>query len=605
MPNPSRPSGASGGQLTGRRLSARRQVGVLVRVFLGRFFENEATAGATDLRDSFFWLIAALAAPAILFAFHQQFYWNFIALGPNGPADLRVYVLFDKTLYLTFTAVAMGLVSVAVWNALVVDRRDAFIIGVLPVRRRVIVGAKLLSLTVYVGALNLGMHLGAAVLFGAALHGDRGLAAFGRGTAAHALAASATGMFVFAAIVALVSVCLTVVGPRRFARAGAALQLLLVAAIMATLLATPALCRGAVSLARSGDHAPWLLYMPPLWFLGVYETLAGTSSGVMRGLARTGAVALGGVALTAIVFYPVACSRVLRTAVSAVSGAARPWTRRVSAAIVERVAVGSGSRAALQFLLATAGRVPRLRLVLSAAIGLGLTLLAPLALHWYARGVPRTPSVSLLAAPLVLTMAIVAGWRVVMAMPSELPARWVFRATPADAFAGRVAARRFIYAAGVLVPLGLFAPSWLVLWGAAAWPLLANALLAGGILVETHLWGFAGMPCTRAMAVSDSNVQGRWPFYAAGLASYALVLPLLEVWLSRRASAWVIAPVLLAAYGGVRAMSREAARVNVLTGDHRGPIMLDLPLLPRSPVAGTASARALREARLPTEIPHA
>jgi hypothetical protein len=291
--------------------------------------------------------------------------------------------------------------------------------------------------------------------------------------------------------------------------------------------------------------------------------------------------------------------------VSATSGATRPWTRRVSAAIVDRVAAGSGSRAALQFLLATAGRVSRLRLVLSAAIGLGLTLLAPLALHWYARGVPRTPSISLLAAPLVLTMAIVAGWRVVMAMPSELPARWVFRATPADAFAGRVAARRFIYAAGVLVPLGLFAPVWLVLWGAAAWPPLANALLAGGILVEAHLWGFAGMPCTRAMAVSDSNVQGRWPFYAAGLAGYALVLPLLEVWLSRRASAWVIAPVLLAAHVVVRAMSREAARVNVLTGDHRGPIMLDLPLLPRNTTSGPASGRALREARLPTEIPHA
>src|SRR4029453_11371194 len=59
--------------VTRRKMSRLSQVGVLIRVFLGRFFENEATAGPTDLRDSFFWLIAALAAPGLLFAFHQQF----------------------------------------------------------------------------------------------------------------------------------------------------------------------------------------------------------------------------------------------------------------------------------------------------------------------------------------------------------------------------------------------------------------------------------------------------------------------------------------------------------------------------------------------------
>lgn len=591
--------------MTPRALSARRQTGVLVRVFLGRFFENEATAGATDLRDSFFWLIAALGAPGILFAFHQQFYWNFIALGPGGPESLRVYVLFDKTLYLTFTAVVMGLVSVAVWNALVVDRRDAFIIGVLPVRRRLIVSAKLVSLTIYVGALNLGMHAGAAVLFGAALHGDKGWTAFGRGVAAHAVAASATGMFVFLAVVALVSGCLTIVGPRRFARPAAVLQVLLVAVITATLLLTPTLARGAVSLRQGADSASWLVYMPPMWFVGLYETLAGTASGVMHELARTGSLVLAAVALAVVVFYPLGCSRVLAQAVTAGSGATRPWTRLVSAAIVERLAFDSSPRAALQFLLATAGRVSRFRLVLSGAVGLGLTLLAPLALYWYARGLPDAPSLSLLAAPLLLTVPLVAGWRVIMAMPSELPARWVFRATPMDGFAGRVAARRFIYAGGVLAPLAIFAPAWIALWGLSTWPFVVNALLAGGILVEAHLWGFAGMPCTRPMAVSDSNLQGRWPFFAAGLVAYVVGIPLIELWTAGRSFDWLVTVVLAA--GGIvgRTLSDEAARVNLITGDHRGPILLNLPLLPRTLPRTRSSAHVASETKLPTEIPHA
>ena len=185
----------------------------------------------------------------------------------------------------------------------------------------------------------------------------------------------------------------------------------------------------------------------------------------MHELARRGTLALGSVALAVAVFYPLACCRVLAQAVAAGGPATRPWTRLVGAMMVDRLTADSGTRAALQFLMATAGRVARLRLVLSAAVGLGLTLVAPLALYWITNGVPHSPSVSLLAAPLVLTIPLVAGWRVVLAMPAELTARWVFRATPMEGFAGRTAARRFIFALGVLVPVALFAPAWIALWG--------------------------------------------------------------------------------------------------------------------------------------------
>ena len=579
------------------------QTRVLTRVFLARFFENEAMAGSADLRDSFFWLIAALAAPSLLFAFHQQFYWDLVAKS-GGAATLRVFVLFDKMFYLTLTSVAMGVVSVAVWNALIVDRRDGFILGVLPVRRSAIVAAKLLSLAAYVGALNLGMHTGAALLFGTAL--GEGWAGIGRGMAAHLVAASAAGMFVFLSVVALVSACLAVVGPRRFARAVAPLQALLVALITTTFLMTPWLARGAVSLGEAAAPAWWLFYTPLMWFLGLYETLAGTTSGVMHQMARTGAVAFGGAALAVAVLYPIACWRILATAAAAGGSAARPWTRLVSSKVVDLLAADAGTRAALQFLIATAGRVGRFRLVLSAAIGLSFTLIVPLALYWIARGVAGPPSVLLLAAPLFLTIPLVAGWRVVMAMPSELTARWVFRSTPMEGFAGRAAARRFIFSFGVVVPLVLFAPAWVALWGVAtAGPFVANALLAGGILVEAHLWGFAGMPCTRPLAVSDSNLQGRWPFYAAGLLAYSVVIPLLEVWTAGHWPAWLVTIGLVVVYCVVRPLSHDAARVNLLTNDHRGPILLDLLTLPTPSRSARRPARVMTDSNVPPEIPRA
>ena len=57
--------------------------------------------------------------------------------------------------------------------------------------------------------------------------------------------------------------------------------------------------------------------MPLMWFLGLYETLAGTTSGVMHQLARTGTRPLGSAALAVAVFYPIACWRVLATAAAA------------------------------------------------------------------------------------------------------------------------------------------------------------------------------------------------------------------------------------------------------------------------------------------------
>jgi hypothetical protein len=591
--------------VTRPEISGSEQVRVLVHVFLARFFEHEATAGPTDLRESFFWLVAALAAPGLLFAFHQQFYWNLVALGPGGAAKLRMYVLFDKTLYLTLTFVAMGAVTTAVWNALIVDRRDAFILGALPVRPRVVVVAKLLSLAAYVAALNLGMHAGAALLFGDFLGSAHGGEALIRAVAAHFVAASASGMFVFLSVIALVSACLAILGPRHFARTAAVLQVLLVAVISTTLLMTVTVAHGAISLAEVAAPPAWLTHLPPIWFLGVYETIAGTSVDAMRELAGTGVVAFVSAMVAVAIFYPIACWRVLATAVTVGTPATNPWTRRTSPTMVSLLATDPATRAALQFLAATAGRVGRFRLVMAAAIGLGLNVLAAIVLHWIAEDAAGKPSVSLLAAPLVLIVALVTGWRVIVAMPSELSARWVFRCIPVEGFAGRAAARRFMFTFGVMVPVALAATVWLALWGiATAWQFVVNTLFVGGILVEAQLWGFAGMPCTRPVAISDSNLQARWPFYAIGLFACALGVPVLEVWAAGHWTEWLLTIGLAAAYSISRTLSAEAARVTVLTDHQRGPILLDLPLLPARREPSPAD-RVTRINTVQRGIPHA
>jgi len=591
--------------MTSQPASDRAQVFVLARAFLARFFENESTAGRTDLRESFFWLIGFLAAPGVCFAFYEQFFWQFAARGPNAATRLHAYVLHDKALYLTLTMVVMGVITIATRNALVVDRRDALTLGVLPVRPLTIVAAKLMALTAYVGVLSLGMHAGAALLFGAFLSGVQDGVTISRGMLAHLVTATAAGMFVFLSIVATECICVAIAGPRRFARAATIVQMLLLVAIVATLFLTPTIASGAAAIAGSAGAAHWLAYAPPIWFLGLYETLSG-SAHRMADLAGSAMRAFASGVILVGVFYPIASQRILRNAVTEGGPVARRWRRAVSSSVVRSLADASDIQAALQFLTTTTMRVGRFRLTMSGAVGVGLTLVAPLVLFWMATGLPSRPSVSLLAAPLLLSMAIVAGWRIVTSMPSELNARWVFLAAPLHGLAGRAAVERMAFATGVVIPTVVALPIWIAAWGPmAAVPFVLNTLLAGGILVGAHFWGFAGVPCTRPLAVSDSNLQGRWPFYLFGLLVYAAGLPMIEVWLSGRRSQWLLTAALVVACLIVRGMAARAAHLNILTNDHRGLILLDLAVVPQPRNHARPVARTVMPTRPTTETPHA
>ena len=67
---------------------AREQADALARAFFARFFESEITAGADDLKQTFFWLLAALAMPGIMIPVLMSFDWTLLAM-MNGYAGVR------------------------------------------------------------------------------------------------------------------------------------------------------------------------------------------------------------------------------------------------------------------------------------------------------------------------------------------------------------------------------------------------------------------------------------------------------------------------------------------------------------------------------------
>src|SRR5690606_18549351 len=119
----------------------------------------------------------------------------------------------------------------------------------------------------------------------------------------------------FLSIVAVECVCLAAAGPRRFARAAPVLQTLMLASLVAMLFGTPMLAREAATLAEAGHPPSWLMYAPPIWFLGLYETLSGPARS-MTDLAHTAWRSLALCTVLVGAFYPIASRRILRGALS-------------------------------------------------------------------------------------------------------------------------------------------------------------------------------------------------------------------------------------------------------------------------------------------------
>ncbi len=560
----------------------------LFDTFLARFFENEVTAGRTDLRHSFFWIIAVLAGPSLLGVVYRQFAWSDIVMR-RGADALAAYVLFDKSLYLAVTFVAIGFVSAVAWPSLTIDRRDGLILGALPVRLRSIVAAKLAALGAYIVILSAGMHGLTALLIGGVLNAGVSLDAVVRGIAAHLIAATALAVFVFATAAGAQATSLALLGPKLFTRVSAALQVLLVGVTTASLIALPTVAGGAPgTLAGVGRfRASWIVYTPPIWFLGLYETLSGSTLPVMHSLALVGdrrarrhardhahrvpdrvpSRAAGHGSGQSRAGAGLAASSDRDAAVGALPGAGhaggdsvRPGdvqSRKPAASRGER-----GPRPGARRDHADRARVdgPAHRPAVETAHPGGGRGAAPPHRLFRDRAPRRSGGAGRAPGAVGLCRGAVAM--------GDGPGR----AAPHHAGGWRAADRGHL--GGVLVD-------------AASAPDLRSSTpssprLPGLILVEIHSWGVVAIPCTRALDPGAVNLQARWPAYVVGLILFCGELPQAEIALSGTPFGLLTMMAgMTALWLALRRGSRAAAHVTTAT-EGRDPLLL-LDLSPPPP----------------------
>jgi predicted permease len=548
----------------------------LVPAFFARFFESELTDGADDPKTAFFALVAILAVPGFVLPLllagasapipaatglgidPSGWGWSMIA-HYQGVDALRTISRADKAFYLGFAVIASAIVSVIVWNVLLLDRRDRLVLGPLPVRQTTLAAAKLIAVAMYVIAVAVAMHALASLAFGIALAANNTLTFALRGIAAHFIASMAASAFVMFAVVAVQGVALAALGPRWFVRISPVLQLCLVCSIVIGVVTVPAMSQAVAGIldGTAANRRVWA-FAPPLWFLGLYERVLGTSDATLLAFAKTAVMAIAASAGTAVCAFALACRRV-PIAAAAVPAVRLRWSALAIGAAVRLMTRDPRLRAAAQFFLTTIARSHRHRLVLASAMGVAAAWGLP---AWIALfGGAREVDVTLLSSGLAVPLFLLLGLRVAAWMPADLRAAWAFEMPSLPWQTTRAVMERTMLLIAVLPSILIFAVLYGWLWGLQAALLHVLLLLSVAILlVQALLWRFEGVPCTRPWSRDVLRLQNAWPAYVAVVLTLSRGLPGFEkLVLSRPIMCSGVALYMLTLAYRIRVASRAAA----------------------------------------------
>jgi hypothetical protein len=537
-----------------------RHEALLARTFFFRFFENDVLpAGIAPARLVFSGLVA-LAVPMYLLTF--VFLMKYEQLNAFRPARLPMAMFLDELVFVTVSMIGLGAVALLSWDGVFPDRRDARTFGVLPLSTRAIVTGKLAALGALALLFAVGPNLLAGVLYGTILWMYGGAANPIRGIAAHVIAPAGAGLFVFFTLIAIQGVLLAVLGRRLAQRLTLLFQTLFVVLLLQTLLFLPylrAVAGRAFGPPPTGD-ARWL---PPAWFLSLYDAIAGTDRAVSAGDVLVAAGATAAAMLSAVLLIALSYRRLARQALETPDLGPRRWRRLRSGAGLAAGALTRHpvARGVAAFTLQTLRR-SRTHLVLLSTYGgvaaaIVISTLIPVLATVGATSTFAAPGLTLLSIPLVFNFLLIAGARVLFGIPTELGANWLFRLHVSDHDAPRaVAGAQVALLTGIALGIAVLTAT----AGALLWDVRTGAihgaftLLAGWLLAELLVVDFRSVPFTRIYTPGHWRVKGLWPLYVLAFTAYAW-------WLAALAAAALVRPSLLLLFAGIVVFVAIAARL--------------------------------------------
>lgn len=513
---------------------------VLYRLFLGQFFENELLSAQGELRSGVSGILAVAAVPGLLLPILLfEKYSSLIAfIHAHRVVDRDGATHADKLVFLTLALVIPALATLLKWDSLLPNRADHAILVPLPIRLRTILASKAAALGAFILMFAVTVNSAAMVLYPAVVLGNTGtFAYFGRYVLAHFVAATAASLFACLCVVAVQGAGQMVLGLGGFRRVSAGIQFALLTLLLTLLIVSPAL-GSHVKVLRTTEVASWL---PPFWFLGLYEVLLGKADEIYRGLAGRAAWALIWSLLVATSTYGLSYARHFRRIPelleSGTTLGAPLW--RVVEGVAGRLQKRPERLAVLLFVMKVLTRSGAHRLLFGAFLSFAAALLLGDAAGLLLTG--RESGAQLLSAPLTVSFFVLTGFRFLYEIPAELPAHWIFRlAAPREPISFH---RLPMAPVAMIIAAMNFS---LLAWMPAAMHTVYCLLLAL-VLGEALFLGFQKIPFTCTFGAAKWNITFALTLWFLTFLAYSWVTVRIEALLVPYPEAFGVACASLAA----------------------------------------------------------
>jgi hypothetical protein len=437
---------------------------ILIDHFFRRFFDNDTIQVEGDTVTTVVRALSIVAVPGLMIAFFMQ---------NQYPQRTLWGSIEDQYFFVLFSFVVMGGVAIFEWEMLFPDRLDFLILSPLSLKPMQMLAAKATALIGFLGLFLVGCNVFGMVMLPAitrhvvVVNGHVMVRSeFWRQVGAHGAAVLMAGAFAALLFLALGGVLLCVLNAAQFRLVSPILQMLSVAALM--LLMLEYVQYGGSLQAMLSEPLGRARWLPPLWFVGVYEQLfhGGAAPAFAREMTLYAIRGTVTVAVVALLTYPLAWARMRRMAMEgSTNGRRQPsrWLNRLMHGVVRR----PGERAVFHFIGQTIARNNRYQVYLAMYCGTGLAIAAGCAVTYRVNGGGFQAALSTRGLHVVMPLLlfwVIAGLRSAFAFPLSLQAGWVFRITGVSMGQCAAAARKSVLLCALAVmgciAAGLRAAGW-------------------------------------------------------------------------------------------------------------------------------------------------
>ena len=411
-----------------------------------------------------------------------------------------------------------GIVTMIVWGSLTPDRRDALVLGPLPVTAREQSLGRLLALLKFFGMFIVAVSVPTAIAYNFVAVGAESITEFPGRVLGHIVGVALAGGSVFFLLLNIQLLLAAAFGPRAVRYVTLPLQLASLLGMIAALASAEGFANAM--LVQGTNVGANVMWNPAAWFVGVYRWVSGEEREVFAQLAARGALAGVGIIGLALVMYPLAYDRCLKRVIDSegrTTGAMQRGWATLAARVLRPLLRSPLERGLAAFMLATLGRSHPHRFLIGMYGGIAFLLALPIAGRLLLEPTTGTRIYAWFAVPLGLTFWMVCGVRVALMMPSEPVANWVFKLTePVDkrrVLSTVVTVMAFV----TCLPIAAMFAITLLLLGhqTLAATVFLIVMLAGLCLIEALTITMKTVPFTCTYLPGQLRLRMFWPFYFA------------------------------------------------------------------------------------------